>query len=85
MWRLGTKNLPAGVSHLIVDDHGVIALVKKRGRAVKAGPLLAAAPDLLQALIDARSQLECYESERTGEAFNDTRINAAIDKARAQS
>ncbi len=46
--------------------------------------LIAAAPDLLAALINARSQLECYESDRTGEAYNDTRINAAIAKALGQ-
>jgi hypothetical protein len=43
--------------------------------------LIAAAPDLLEALIDARSQLEVYEREATGEAYNDLEINAAIAKA----
>lgn len=43
--------------------------------------LIAAAPDLLEALIDARQQLEAYEQERTGERYNDPSINAAIAKA----
>lgn len=43
--------------------------------------LIAAAPELLEALIDARRQLEQYEMERTGEHYNNTDINAAIAKA----
>lgn len=43
--------------------------------------LIAASPELLEALIDARSQLEVYEREATGEAYNDLEINAAISRA----
>ena len=46
--------------------------------------LIAAAPDLLEALEDARAQLEAYEEELSGEHFNDTRINAAIAKAKGE-
>lgn len=40
--------------------------------------------ELLTALKSAREQLEDYERERTGESFNDTRINAAIARAEAR-
>lgn len=43
--------------------------------------LWSAAPELLEALLDARAQLEAYEEELSGECFNDTRINRAIAKA----
>lgn len=43
--------------------------------------LIAAAPEMLAALIDAKRQLEIYEQEATGETFNDLEINAAIAKA----
>ena len=47
--------------------------------------LIAAAPDLLDALRSAQQQLEQYEQERTGETFNDPFINAAIAKAEGRS
>jgi hypothetical protein len=43
--------------------------------AQKAGPVL------LEALIDARQQLEDYELQRTGDRYNDPDINAAIAQA----
>lgn len=49
-FRLERTTDANGVSERIVDDHGVIALVKARGKAVDAGPVLAAAPEMLEAL-----------------------------------
>lgn len=43
--------------------------------------LIAAAPDLLDALFDARKQLEAYEEALNGEGYNSPRINAALAKA----
>jgi hypothetical protein len=43
--------------------------------------LIAAAPDLLEALIDAREQLRAYEQAISGEDYNSPAINAAIAKA----
>lgn len=43
--------------------------------------LISAAPELLEALISARKELESYEQERTGEEYNNPAINAAINKA----
>jgi len=43
--------------------------------------LIAAAPDLLEALMSARKELEMYEGELTGEVYNNPAINAAINKA----
>jgi hypothetical protein len=37
----------------------------------------------LNALLSAREQLEGYERDATGESYNDTQINAAIDSLRA--
>uniref|UniRef100_A0A6M3LN85 Uncharacterized protein n=1 Tax=viral metagenome TaxID=1070528 RepID=A0A6M3LN85_9ZZZZ len=46
---------------------------------------VAAFPDLLEALKEARSQLEAYELERSGEAYNSLQINAAIALATGAS
>jgi hypothetical protein len=46
--------------------------------------LIAAAPDLLAALIEARTQLEAFQQEATGEDYNSLQINAAIAKAIGQ-
>lgn len=43
--------------------------------------LIAAAPDLLEALIAARAELEAYEADATGERYNNPILNAAIAKA----
>ncbi|MGP3209196.1 hypothetical protein ACTVPS_01765 [Serratia marcescens] len=43
--------------------------------------LISAAPELLEALISARKELEGYEQELTGEAYNNPAINSAINKA----
>jgi len=43
--------------------------------------LIAAAPELLEALIEARSQLEEYELAASGEHYNSLQINAAIARA----
>jgi hypothetical protein len=43
--------------------------------------LIAAAPELLEALIDARKQLQDYEEALNGEDYNSPSINAAIAKA----
>jgi hypothetical protein len=50
-----------GASEQIADDHGVIALIKARGKKIKAGPLLAAAPLMLAELRDI---LEFATTER---------------------
>lgn len=47
--------------------------------------LIAAAPDLLRELIEARAELEAYELEATGEACNNPELNAAISKATGAS
>jgi hypothetical protein len=49
-FRLEHGSEAQGFGQRIVDDHGVIALVKARGKSVGAGPVLAAAPELLAAL-----------------------------------
>jgi hypothetical protein len=54
-------------------------------RGIANARLIAAAPDMLAALIEARKQLELYEQHATGEHFNDTQINAAIAKATGES
>jgi hypothetical protein len=38
----------------------------------------------LSALLSAREQLEGYERDATGESYNDTQINAAIEALRAR-
>lgn len=43
--------------------------------------LIASAPALLEALKEARAELEAYELELTGEGYNNLRINAAISQA----
>lgn len=43
--------------------------------------LIAAAPDLLAALIEARSELEQYEAMISGEHYSSPTINDAISKA----
>ncbi|WP_261229630.1 hypothetical protein [Serratia entomophila] len=43
--------------------------------------LIAAAPELLDALINARKELEGYEQELAGEAYSNPVINAVINKA----
>ena len=43
--------------------------------------LISAAPDLLEALIEARAELEAYEADATGERYNNPTLNAAIAKA----
>jgi hypothetical protein len=49
-YRLEHGSEAQGFGQRIVDDHGVIALVKARGKRVNAGPLLAAAPAMLVVL-----------------------------------
>lgn len=49
--------------------------------AIANARLIAAAPDLLEALKEARTQLEQYEAVETGEDYCDLQINAAISKA----
>lgn len=43
--------------------------------------LMSASPELLDALINAREELESYEQALTGEVYNNPAINAAIKKA----
>jgi hypothetical protein len=47
--------------------------------------LIAAAPELLEALIEAREMLEWYETALTQEDFNSPKINAAISKATGEA
>jgi hypothetical protein len=47
--------------------------------------LIAAAPELLEALLDAREQLRAYEQDASGEDYNSPSINAAIAKATGAS
>ena len=47
--------------------------------------LIAAAPDLLEALKEAREMLEWYETALTQEDFNSPKINAAISKATGEA
>ena len=46
--------------------------------------LISAAPELLEALEDALTQLEDYEEAISGEKYNSPLINAAIAKARGK-
>ena len=66
----------------IIDLENMTEAARSKRRRDAA--LIAAAPALLEALEDARAQLEEYERERTGEHFNDTRINAAIAAAKGE-
>lgn len=50
VFRLEQGSPAQGFGQRIMDDHGVIALVKARGKAVNAGQMLAAAPQMLAAL-----------------------------------
>ena len=47
--------------------------------------LIAAAPDMLEALIAARAELEAYELDASGEGYNNPTLNAAIAKATGDS
>lgn len=47
--------------------------------------VMRAAPEMLEALIDARRELEEYELERSGEAYNNPALNAAIAKATGEA
>lgn len=51
----------------------------------KLRDIMEAGPDLLEALIEARNQLEKYELADSGEDYNSPLINAAIAKARGES
>lgn len=66
-------------------DHVGYAKAMSQREAIANAHLISAAPELLEALIEARSQLEAYESERTGEHYNNLQINAAIAKAEPRS
>ena len=65
-------------------DKRVIADMRTVGNVVpnmNDARLIAAAPDLFGALIDARKQLEEYERYISGEKYNSLMINATIAKA----
>ncbi len=47
--------------------------------------LIASAPDLLEALVYAREQLEAYEHDASGETYNNLKINAAIARATGEA
>jgi hypothetical protein len=73
-----------GVRALVRDASGVIVAVRHRMPGHKNETnmrLISAAPELLEALLDARKQLEQYEEALNGEDYNSPRINAAIAKA----
>lgn len=58
-FRLDRTSDANDVSERIVDDHGIIALIKARGNQVNAGPLLAAAPEML-AVLKMLSGMDLY-------------------------
>lgn len=82
-WSVGKTGhivSPARITHVgFVSWAG--EFINRRSEADANARLIAAAPDLFEALIDARSQLEAYEKESTGETYIDLEINAAIAKA----
>jgi len=43
--------------------------------------LIAAAPDMLEALISARTELEAYELDASGEGYNNPTLNDIIARA----
>lgn len=47
--------------------------------------LIAAAPELYAALVEAKAELEAYEEAATGESYNNTGLNAALAKARGET
>lgn len=80
-WRVVITDA-AGRHVLVHARHSSIARISANLHRKGNARLIAAAPDLLAALEDARAQLESYEHELSGKTFNDTRINAAIAKAK---
>lgn len=46
--------------------------------------LIAAAPELYEALVEAIDELECYEVDASGELYNNPRFNAILAKARGE-
>lgn len=64
-----------------IITHGDRVALLKEQPTVADGRLMAAAPELLAELIEARRQLREYELEASGECYNRPSQNAAIDKA----
>lgn len=63
-------------SHMVFGSVYPVGMTSEENKS-----LISAAPELLQALISARKELEMYEGELTGEVYNNPAINAAINKA----
>lgn len=81
-WMVEVKPTPTGQSlRIVCQNHGVVALVKNGGDHKLANAnLMAAAPDLLNALELARDHLEvCNHEGEEDEAL--AQINAAINNA----
>lgn len=78
-WKVESKNEHGWINDgwIVCSTHGPDAEHNSR--------LIAAAPELLEALKSALSQLEQYEADRTGETYNDLQINDAIAKAERKS
>jgi hypothetical protein len=83
-FRLEHGSEAQGFGQRIVDDHGVIALVKARGKRVNAGPLLAVAPQMLEVLREAARQIEYlhekFRATGSGECVL-AQISAVVAKA----
>ena len=84
-WRLNTD----GCGDLFVSGAGSEYICEIgpycSGADMADARLIAAAPELLEALMAARSELEAYEEDATGERYNNLMINAAIAKAKGEA
>ena len=76
--------LTEGDEVVIVHHGGAYSKGLQRDEVLANARLIAAAPDLLEALEDAREELEWYETELAGECYNNPKLNAAIAKARGE-
>ncbi|MAZ17856.1 MAG: hypothetical protein CL535_16190 [Ahrensia sp.] len=56
-----------------------------KGRQEANAHLIAAAPELYAALVEAIDELEAYEVDASGELYNNPRFNAILAKARGES
>ncbi|MCJ2084441.1 hypothetical protein MKK88_00325 [Methylobacterium sp. E-005] len=83
-FRLEHGSEAQGFGQRIVDDHGVIALVKARGKAVGAGPILAAAPAMLAELQQVHTELTEAANLLAGARYNGMAsiYRAAADRVR---